>query len=146
MPFLGITGLDENYERVIAPNDDNDHGLARIIAKNTLEPVCVNIKKNVVQTHDKHVDEPTTNPTTGYPTTYPNTDPPINGLVRLRTFVANAGFNNLLRIPNGVLSSVKTDYMDKYDKKILNTYRINAFSHIVKLMNDLHKSTKKNYG
>jgi hypothetical protein len=65
MPFLGITGLDENYERVIAPNDDNDHGLARIIAKNTLEPVCVNIKKNVVQTHDKHVDEPDDEPDDG---------------------------------------------------------------------------------
>jgi hypothetical protein len=131
MPFSGITGLDENYEGNRAERRQRPRTGEDNREKYGSNLVCVNIKKNVwYKLVDKHVDEPTTNPTTtGYPTTYPNTDPPINGLVRLRTFVANAGFNNLLRILNGVLSSVKTDYMDKYDKKILNTYRIRFQPH-----------------
>jgi hypothetical protein len=145
--FSGITGLDENYERVIAPNDDNDHGLARIIAKKYgSNLVCVNIKKNVwYKLVDKHVDEPDDEPDDDGLSDYISKYRPADKWSLfdcehlLRTLVSTTFYEYL----NGVLSSVKTDYMDKYDKKILNTYRINTlFSHIVKLMNDLHKSTK----
>jgi hypothetical protein len=96
--FSGITGLDENYERVTRERH-HDHGLARIIAKKYgSNLVCVNIKKNVGTNLDKHVDEPDDEPDddglSDYISKYRPADKWSFFVRLLRTL-----FNNLLRIP-----------------------------------------------
>lgn len=123
--FSGITGLDENYEKIASPNEDEDYGLAKIIAKKYGSKfVCENIKKDIW---------------------YKINDDCEWSLCESKISVREVITTNFYEYIKDVLGLLKTNCIDKYDNEVLNKYRIKTIiSNIVKIMNGLHKTKKIN--